>query len=303
MSNDRHVIAHLSPTELVALMKETGIIAVQESGYSDGKPVIHAVLKVVNAKTGEQLPGGLPFSVVMFKGLNEPGYTNIAIGTIVPASELKVSLPRDYFDFCNQRYRFTRVFPIDASSFVIQMDLVLRDATREYVKFSFGLWGALFTQILFELMGRGRESLIAAAEAYALVHTDFAEHIASSPAPGETPEAVMPLEHDAIVPAVAETVATEELAPVEPAVAEAKAVEAPVVEAGEAVAEFGPNENVEIVADPAEGKDDRSVKPEPAELDAAASVPEVVEPVVEPAADVVTEIAAGEAKAKDVMPI
>ena len=108
MSKDRQVIAHLSPAELIALMNETGIIAVHESGNSDGKPVVHAALKVVNAKTGEQLPGGLPFSVVMFKGLNEPGYTNIAIGTIVPASDLKVSLPRDYFNFCNQRFRFTR---------------------------------------------------------------------------------------------------------------------------------------------------------------------------------------------------
>ena len=303
MSNDRQVIAYLSPAELVALMKDTGIIAVQESGYSDGKPVVHAALKVVNAKTGEQLPGGLPFSVVMFKHLNEPGYTNIAIGTIVPASDLKVSLPRDYFDFCNQPYRFTRVFPVDASSFVIQMDLVLRDATREYVKFSFGLWGALFTQILFELMGRGRESLIAAAEAYAAVRTDFAEHIVSSPAQGEVPEAVMPLEQDTIVPVVAETVATEELTPAESAVEEAKAVEAPVVEAGEAVAELGPNENVEIVADPAEGKDNEPVTPEPAELSIVAgpSAPEVVEAVVEPVADVVTDIAAAEAR--DVMPV
>ena len=197
------------------------------------------------------------------------------------------------------------MFPVDASSFVIQMDLILRDATREYVKFSFGLWGALFTQILFELMGRGRESLIAAAEAYAAVHTDFAEQIASSPAPGEAvlPEEAMPLEQDAIVAEAAATVASEELTPTEPAVEEAKAVEVPVAEAGAAA--VGPNETVEIVADPPEGKDNEPVTPEPAELSIVAgpSAPDVVEAVVEPVADVVTDIAAGEAEAKDVMPV
>ena len=340
MSKDRQVIAHLSPAELVALMNETGIIAVHESGYSDAKPVIHAALKVVNAKTGEQLPGGLPFSVVMFKGLNEAGYTNIAIGTIVPASDLNVILPRDYFNFCNQRFRFTRVFPVDTSSFVIQMDLVVRDVTRDYVKFNFGLWGALFTQILFELMGRGRESLIAAAEAYGAVHTDFAEHVVTSPAVDELPAAVMPLEQEAIVPAVGEIAATDAAEPQSTAVEDAKldVADAPVAEAVAGEIDFGPNENVEMVADPAEGKDDEPVAADADALTGAAetSLPEAIEPAIEPvaepaaelaveqaaepavepvaaavavadpapeAADTVVDGAAGEAEAKDVMPV
>jgi hypothetical protein len=179
MSQDNKVIGYLTPAEMAALMRETGMITVLESGLADGKPVIHAALKVVNAQTGEQLPGGLPFSVVMFKNPREPGYSNIAIGTIVPTAELNVSLPRDYFNFCNQRFRFTRVFPIDERSFVLQMDLFARNATREYVKYSFGVWAALFSQVLFELIGRGRESLVAAAEAYA-ARTDLTEQYVST---------------------------------------------------------------------------------------------------------------------------
>jgi hypothetical protein len=225
MANDRHVIQYMSPAELVGLMNATGVI-VHDTITSDGKPVIHAALKVVNAETGEQLPGGLPFSVVMFKSPNEAGYSNIAIGTIVPASELNVRLPRDYFNFCNQRFRFCRAFPVDERSFVIQMDLVLKNATRQYVKFAFGLWGALFSQMVFELMGRGRESLVAAAEAYAQAHTDFAQQIAATPdvaivepEPVAAPEVSvaeadaepLSLEAEAILPPETETPKLEEL--------------------------------------------------------------------------------------------
>lgn len=178
MAQDNKVISYVSPNEMAALMAETGMITVQENGVVDGKPVIHAALKVVNAQTGEQMPGGLPFSVVLFKNPREPGYSNIAIGAIVPAAELEISLPRDYFNFCNQRFRFTRVFPLDERSFVLQMDLFIHNATREYVKFMFGVWSAMFSQVLFELMGRGRESLVAAAEAYA-ARTDLAQHYVS----------------------------------------------------------------------------------------------------------------------------
>lgn len=289
MNKDRQIIASLSPADLVALMNETGTIMIHEAGMSDGKPVVHAALKVVNAQTGEMLPGGLPFSVVMFKNPDEPGYTNIAIGTIVPAAELNVSLPRDYFNFANQRFRFSRVFPVDEGSFVIQMDLVLKNTTREYVKFNFGLWGALFSQILFELMGRGRESLIAAAQAYAEARTDFATHIAVAPvaADASEPQALM-LEPDAIVPAaemaepvgVAEAVVEPVVEPVgEGAVTEAAAeidavgdaavdgeapvedaaveIEAPIADAMvEAVEDVPtPSEHTEITADPVEGKD------------------------------------------------
>ncbi|GAA0534016.1 hypothetical protein FHS83_003006 [Rhizomicrobium palustre] len=178
MAKDNKVIGYMTPADLVALMRETGNILVQETTVSDGKPAIHAALRVVNAQTGEQLPGGLPFSVVMFKSPTEPSFSNIAIGTIVPAAELDIRLPRDYFNFCNQRLRFMRVFPLDERSFVIQMDLILHNATREYVKFSLGVWGALFTQVLFELMGRGRESLVHAAEVYAA--TDVAQNYVST---------------------------------------------------------------------------------------------------------------------------
>jgi hypothetical protein len=252
MSNDRQVISYMSPAELIALMNETGIIGVNETGMSDGKPVIHAAVRVVNAETGEQLPGGLPFSVVMFKGPNEPGYSNIAIGTIVPAGELNVALPRDYFNFCNQRFRFSRVFPVDDASFVIQMDLVVKNATREYVKFSFGMWGALFSHVLFELMGRERESLVAAAEAYAQVHTDFAAQIADLPGAADVQplpveivepvaETVMALEAEAIVPTEVEVAESVEpvlddvVAPAEEAKAEDATAEVVPIDAANVV--------------------------------------------------------------------
>lgn len=286
MSNDRQIITYLSPAELVALMNATGTITVHESGISDGKPVIHAALKVVNARTGQALPGGLPFSVVMFKNAKEAGYSNIAIGTIVPAAELNVSLPRDYFNFCNQRFRFARVFPLDERAFVIQMDLVVKNATREYVKFSFGLWGALFSQMLFELMGRGRESLLAAAEAYAVARTDFAEQIVAMP-PVVEPEPVMDLAPETVVAAepVAETVVEEPVAeeppaetiaveppaeepvaetpiaepvaeePVAEALVETPATEPPAEPVPESDAHHGPCEHAEITADPVEGAD------------------------------------------------
>ena len=164
MAQDDKVIGYISPAELLDVMRGTGMIAVQETGTVEGKPVIHAALKLVHAQTGEELPGGLPFSVVMFKGADEPGYSNIAIGTVVPAAELEITLPENFFNLCNQRFRFIRAFPLDASSFVLQMDLFVRNTTPEYIKFSFGLWAALFSQVLFELMGRGTQSLSRAAE-------------------------------------------------------------------------------------------------------------------------------------------
>lgn len=300
MSNDRQIIDYLSPAELIALMNETGIIGVNEAVMSDGKPVIHAAVKVVNAETGEQLPGGLPFSVVMFKGANEPGYSNIAIGTIVPAAELNVTLPRDYFNFCNQRFRFSRVFPVDASSFVIQMDLILRNATREYVKFSLGLWGSLFAHVLFELVGRERESLAAAAEAYAHVHTDFAAQIANTPQAEEMPPlpveiaepAVMALDVEAIVPTdvmPAEVPEHAEAAVAEPAVvveeAEAAVVEEPAIAEAvdtppEAVVEATAELELSIVAGPAatEPVETAEIAAETAELADAKTVTDVSEP-------------------------
>jgi len=217
MSADGQVISFLSPGELIALMRATSGISVGESTVIDGQPVIHASLKLVNARTGQDVPGGLPFSVVLFKAAQEQGYSNIAIGTVVPVAELDVTLPRDYFNLCNQRFRFTRAFPISPGAFVLQMDLMLRHATREYVKFAFGLWGTLFSHILFELVGRGRESLVAAAEAYALAHTDFAQHVVAPdvlPAGEEAaPEVFLepPAEQQVEVAAEAAPVAKDEL--------------------------------------------------------------------------------------------
>ncbi len=229
MNQDNKVIAYLTPDEMAALMSETGLITVHERSIVDGKPVIHAALKVVNAQTGEQLPGGLPFSVVMFKNPREPGFSNIAIGTIVPAAELEIALPRDYFNFCNQRFRFTRVFPLDERSFVLQMDLFVHSATREYVKFMFGIWAAMFSQVLFELMGRGRDSLVAAAEAYAAAQTDLSQQYVSTvtssdesavaktdgevvPEPESTSEPAAPPVIDAVVDMAAELAGTQEVA-------------------------------------------------------------------------------------------
>ena len=174
MAQDNRVIGYVSQAELSALMRETGMISIQDTANADGKPVIHALLKVVNAQTGAELPGGLPFSVVMFKRVAEAGYSNIAIGTVVPAAELGIDLPADFFNLCNRRFRFVRAFPLDATAFVMQMDLVVRHATAEYVKFAFGLWGSIFSQALFELMGTGRDSLSRAAEIYSRAPVNFA---------------------------------------------------------------------------------------------------------------------------------
>lgn len=284
MSQDNKVIGYITPAEVAALMGETGMVAVHESGLIDGKPVIHAALKVVNAQTGEQLPGGLPFSVVMFKSPREPGYSNIAIGTVVPTAELEVALPRDYFNFCNQRFRFTRVFPVDERSFVLQMDLFVRNATREYVKYSFGVWAALFSQVLFELIGRGRESLVAAAEVYAAkndlaqqyVSTVIAsdEPVAEETAVESTPEAVAadePVHAEAPVDVVAANdVATAETKSDE-AIAQPTTDEPPV-EVAEAV-------TAEAVAE--------SVAPEPVAEAVVEAAPKD-EPVIEAAPEHVT---------------
>lgn len=281
MANDRQVIAYLSPADLAGVMAATGVVTVRETVVTDGKPVIHASLKVVNAATGEELPGGLPFSVVMFKGPNEPGYSNIAIGTIIPVAELKVALPRDYFNFCNQRFRFTRVFPIDHGAFVVQMDMVLKNTTREYLKFNFGLWGALYTQILFELMGRGRESLVNAAEAFAQAHMDFATQIASTPdvaavvpepvVSEPVAEPVMTLDAEAIVPEVANDV-------VAPPVEAEPVIEASVAPEGEAPA---------VEAAVAEASVSEAVVEEPVAHEEPASETVAEAPVEAPAAEAV----------------
>lgn len=189
MANDNKVIGYLSQPEMVALMDETGMISVEKAVTAGGQPVIHAALKLINSQTGEQLPGGLPFTVILFKTPREPGYSNIAIGAVVPAAELGVTLPRDYFNFSNQHYRFARVFPLDERAFVIQMDLFLHNATREYVKFSFGIWAALFSQVLFDLMGKGGQGLHAAAEAYAAARTDLSQQFVSTVLASDEPAA------------------------------------------------------------------------------------------------------------------
>lgn len=321
MSNDRQIVSTLSPQELAALLNATGMINVLESRMSDGKPVIHAEVKVVNSKTGEQLPGGLPFSVVMFKSSNEQGYSNVAIGAIVPAAELGVRLPRDYFNFSNQRFRFARAFPLDPQSFVIQMDLVLRGATRDYIKFNFGLWCSLFSQMLFELIGRGRESLVSAAEAYAVANVDFASQIAAAiPAVAEVPaEVPMPLMAEAIVPEapVAEAavvaapqamdVAVPSEVPVEPA---SEPVSEPanelVAEALVAAPSETPVEDVpaaEVVEEPAPAVEIVDAGSASVEVISIETEPDVVvqsAEYVEAKIGVAEELSTGDAEAKDV---
>jgi hypothetical protein len=206
MSQDDKVIGFMSPAELSALMRETGLMTVDGMSSLDGKPVIQAALKMMNSRTGEELPGGLPFAVILFKGAGEPGYTNIAVGTSVPAAELGIALPPDFFNRSNQSYRFLRTYALDRTSFVLQMDLFLRGATREYVKFGFGLWAAGFSQILFDLFGqREDEDFAPAAEAYAASHESvlarYATAVASAPPvveaipePPPAEETVMPAE-------------------------------------------------------------------------------------------------------------
>ncbi len=269
MAQDNRIISSLSPADLVVLLQETAGIAVLESAAADGRPVIQAAVKAVNAQTGEVLAGGLPFSVVMFKSGNEPGYSNIAIGTVVPAAELDIHLPRDYFNFCNQRLRFVRVFPLDAGSFVIQMDLVLRNATREYVKFNFGVWSILFKQVLYELIGSGRDSLVRAVEVYAAtaqhyVATDqtICESPAStepSPALGAEAAAAAPqaaiIAADTASSAIPEAPLSQDHAPVEEVAAETHLVEVEEPKA-EAYTFEERSENVMMLADPVEGSDE-----------------------------------------------
>jgi hypothetical protein len=221
MSQDNKVIGFMSPGELAALMRETGLMSVDGMSTLDGQPVIQAALKIMNSRTGEELPGGLPFAVVLFKGAGEPGYTNIAIGTSVPVAELGIALPPDFFNRCNQGYRFLRAYGLDRTSFVLQMDLFLRGATREYVKFGFGLWAAGFSQILFDLFGqREDESFAPAVEAYAAsqesVLARYATAVASA---APAPEALEPLpsETAAEIPPAEETATPVEPQPEETA--------------------------------------------------------------------------------------
>ncbi len=246
MANDNKVIGYLSPADMVALMGETGMITVQETATIGGQPVVHAALKMINAQTGEQLPGGLPFTVIMFKTPREPGYSNIAIGAVVPAAELGVMLPRDYFNFSNQHYRFARVFPLDERSFVIQMDLFLHNATREYVKFSFGIWAALFSQVLFDLMGKGGQGVHAAVEAYAAARTDLAQQFVSTVVASDEPAAS---ETALAEPAASEAAAAELATDVLPDHPAAEA-QAGIVELDELIDEPAPAVAVEQHTEP-----------------------------------------------------
>jgi hypothetical protein len=207
MSQDGKVIGYLSLAEMQALLGETGLVGVLEAGQSGGQPVIHAALKVINAESGAELPGGLPFSVVLFKEPREPGYSNIAIGAVIPVTDLKLTLPPDFFNVCNRRTRFVRAFPYDANSFVLQMDLFLHNATREYVKFGIGVWSALFTHVLFELMGNA-PSLAAAAFAGG-PDDRFVSTVTKPETAAETPAEEPATEVPAETPVEVETIAPQ----------------------------------------------------------------------------------------------
>ena len=150
--SDGTVISWLSWAELAALMRKTGMVTVEGVGRVDGNPAIGASLKIVNAETGEKLPDDLPFSVILFKDATQSGYTSIAMVARVPAAELNAQMPEGFLDACNRRYRFVHAYMLDRSSFVVQADLNLRGVTHEHLKYSFGVWAAAVSQILFDLM-------------------------------------------------------------------------------------------------------------------------------------------------------
>ena len=309
MSQDAAVIRYLSQSEMLGLMRETGLISVQDTGLADGKPVIHALLKVINAQTGAELPGGLPFSVVMFKAPAEAGYSNIAIGTVVPATELRIDLPEDFFNLCNQRFRFIRAYPLDAGSFVLQLDLFLRDATRQYVKFMFGLWSAMFSQVLFELMGSNREGVNHAAQVYASLRTAIAERYAAAVAAEPAAETFMeqpaademPVEQSEVAQFISELPPAEELPGVETIAnepqaessieAEADVAAAPEEAKGAAVSAAEPSVEADDKAD-AEAAGPADTEAQPSVAPDAGKSPEDEVPVGALAATPARELAA-----------
>jgi hypothetical protein len=162
--SDNDVSSKMTWAELSVLMRETGMISIEGVGRLDGLPTIGASLKIVNAETGEKLPGGLPFSVVLFKDLSQAGYSDVALVATVPAAELNAHLPRDFVDSCNRRHRFVRAYPLDQNSFIVQADLFLRGTTREQLKYTFGVWAAALSQILFDLVTASPDDRPVAAE-------------------------------------------------------------------------------------------------------------------------------------------
>jgi hypothetical protein len=150
--SDGNIIPRMSWAELTALMRETGMIETEGTGRVDGLPTIGASLKIVNAETGEKLPGGLPFSVVLFKDVHQAGYSSIAMVATVPAAELNPQMPPGFIDACNRRHRFVSVYALDKGSFIVQADMIIRGVTREHLKYGFGVWAAALSQILFDLV-------------------------------------------------------------------------------------------------------------------------------------------------------
>jgi Predicted membrane protein len=302
MAFDSMIVKSVTPADLIKLMRESGAVAVSETSVIDGKPVIHAALVKANAKTGEMLPGGLPFSAVLHRGSTDKGYTNLAIGTIVPAAELGIELPPDFFNYSNHRLRFVRVYPVDTQSFAIQMDLVLRFATREYLKFAFGLWGTLYSQILFELVGKEHEALALAAEAFAATHRPAV--LMPEPELASEPQSEPVSEPEIHVPAVVEPVeslaepvadgvpaAVDEVAPPVESHAIPDAAVETVTEAEPAVVHEPAAEEITKEASvPAEGLDEAAPVGDDVERISADAVTEpVAQSVAAPAAEAVTE--------------
>lgn len=198
MSQDSKVISYLSAPELSALMNATGAIAVDATTTAESRPVIQAHLKITDHRTGEEIPGGLPFAVVMFKGEREPGCSNIAVAARIPVGALGIRLPANYFNLCNEQYRFVRVFPLGHDSIALQMDIYLHAATREYVKFAFGIWATAFSQVLYDLMSqRGQmaapqDAVVDVAQHTAVVESGTVESILPPDLGGELAEARQP---------------------------------------------------------------------------------------------------------------
>ena len=207
MSQDSKVISYLSAPELAALMNATGAIAVEATTTADSRPVIQAHLKITDNRTGEEIPGGLPFAVVMFKGDREPGCSNIAVAARIPVGALGIRLPANYFNLCNEQYRFVRVFPLGHDAIALQMDIYLHAATREYVKFAFGIWATAFSQVLYDLMSQRSEMSVSqdavVAQHAAVVDSGALEAILPADLGGELVEAPVAAEPAAIAPEAA----------------------------------------------------------------------------------------------------
>ncbi|MDE2182952.1 MAG: hypothetical protein KGJ78_08020 [Alphaproteobacteria bacterium] len=250
MGRDRKIIEFISPSDMSAVMAETGLIGVEGTDSAEGAPVIHAVFKGLVPATGAYVASGIPFTVVMSKGPKDRGYSNIAVVAKVPAGELNARSAAVFAQACNRELRFVRAYLSGQGDLVLQADLFLRMATREYVKFWFGALAEIYLEALSGLVRAPQvqdvdEPHYPPASSHADAQTVPAQEIRAAPEPmaGDTPEMVMeearPFEGEAPAP---------EMSVEDAAVQVAEASEEPAVPAeAEAGAEPGVRRDHETV--------------------------------------------------------